>query len=31
MQGADKKSYNKKCRQYSPHGETSDFQLWKQY
>ena len=31
MQGADNKTYNKKYRQHSSHGETSDFQLWKQY
>ena len=30
-QGADNKTYNKKYRQHSSHGETSDFQLWKQY
>ena len=30
-QGADNKTYNKKYRQRSSHGETSDFQLWKQY
>ena len=31
MQGADNKTYNKEYRQHSSHGETSDFQLWKQY
>ena len=30
MQGADNKTYNKKYRQHSSHGETSDLQLWKQ-